>query len=421
MGKTMKIEKILIVEDNKALSKLIAKKISKNTDFEIDVAHSLQEAKVLLGQRNKYFLALLDLNLPDAPDGEVVDYIISKNIPSIVLTANADAKARAEILKKDVIDYVYKGNMDDVNYIFTLIKRLSKNREYKILIVDDSIVMRNEIKTTLSTQMFKVYTAAHGEEALVYLKDHPDIKLVLTDYNMPVIDGFELIKQVRENYSKVELSIIGLSTNSDEMISSRFLKMGANDFINIPFTKEELVCRVNNSIESLEYIEIISAMVNTDLLTGASNKKSFLNEVNTYVEESKHSGKSFAVAMIDIDKLKVINDAYGQDVGDIAIKELVNIIKHSIKGSDLIGRFSGGEFCVLLKDIDKNSAVELFVRLRLKVAKNILSIGNNEITYTVSAGVVFDCEEGVSEMVNQADMALYNAKNNGRNRIEIAE
>jgi len=417
----MAIEKILIVEDNKALSKLIAKKISQNTNFEVDVAHSLKEAQVLIGKGSRYFLALLDLNLPDAPDGEVVDYILSKLIPSIVLTANVDIKTRENILKKDVIDYVYKGNMDDVNYIFTLIQRLSKNREYKVMVVDDSITMRNEIKRMLSAQMYKVFSAAHGEEALVYLKDNPDIKLILTDYNMPVIDGFEFTKQVREEYSKVELSIIGITANTDEMISSKFLKIGANDFINKPFTKEELICRVNNSIESLEYIETISDMASTDFLTGARNRKSFFKELNTYMDDCKDSGERFAVAILDIDHFKNLNDTFGHDAGDVAIKELVRLIQESIKGSDVIARFGGGEFCVLLKDIDKNSAVELFVRLRLKVAKNLIIINDKEIRYTVSMGITFNCDEGITEMINQADMALYNAKNSGRNRVEISE
>ena len=415
-----KMEKILIVEDNKALSKLIAKKIAQNIDFEVDVAHSLKEAQNLIGSGNEYFITLLDLNLPDAPNGEVVDYILSKKIPSIVLTANVDKKTRDEILKKDVIDYVYKGNMDDVNYIFQLIERLSKNRNYKVMIVDDSIVMRNEIKRLLKLQMYKVFSAAHGEEALVYMKDNPDIKLVLTDYNMPVIDGFELTKTLREEYSKMQMSIIGITENTDEMISSKFLKIGANDFINKPFTKEELVCRVNNAIESLEFIETISDMANTDFLTGARNRRSFYKEINEYMEECRISEEEFAVAMIDIDNFKNINDTYGHDVGDIAIKELVRLITESIKGTDIVSRFGGEEFCVLLKNIEKSAAVELFVRLRLKIGKNIININQNKIQYTVSTGITFNCDEGIEEMLNQADMALYNAKDNGRNRVELA-
>jgi len=414
------MERILIVEDNKALSKLIAKKIAQNIDFEVDVAHSLKEAQAMVASENEYFIALLDLNLPDAPDGEVVDFMLSKKIPSIVLTANVDKKTREEMLKKDVIDYVYKGNMDDVNYIFQLIERLSKNREYKVMVVDDSITMRNEIKRILSLQMYKVFGAAHGEEALVYIKDNPDIKLVLTNYNMPVIDGFELTKTLRQEYSKMQMSIIAITASDDAMISSKFLKIGANDFINKPFTKEEIVCRVNNAIELLEYIETISDMANRDFLTGAQNRRSFFRDIESYMKECESSGEEFALAVIDIDKFKDINDTYGHDVGDVALKELVRLVTESIKGSDIVARFGGEEFCVLLKDIDKSSAVELLVRLRLKIAQNVLSIKGNEIRYTVSMGVSFCCEDGVEEMINQADTALYNAKNSGRNRVELA-
>ena len=417
----MEIEKILVVEDNKALSKLIGKKITQNSEFDVDRAHSLKEAQAFIAKNKNYFLALLDLNLPDAPDGEVVDYALSKKIPSIVLTANVDEKTRKKILAKDVIDYVFKGNMDDVNYIFTLINRLSKNKKYKVMIVEDSMTMRNEVKRMLSAQMYQVFVAAHGEEALVFLEANPDMKLVLTDYYMPVIDGFELTKQIREKYSKVEMSVIGITAGTDEMISSKFLKIGANDFINKPFTKEELVCRVNNSIESLEYIETISDMANIDFLTGARNRRSFFKEIEEYMQICQQNGEQFAVAMLDIDHFKKVNDAYGHDAGDIAIKELVRIVKENIKGSDIVARFGGEEFCILLKDIDKNSAVELFVRLRLKIANNVIVFNKKEIKYTVSTGITFNCDEGIEEMINQADMALYNAKNSGRNRVEISQ
>ena len=127
-------------------------KLAKKFGFEVDIAGTLQEAKVFVQNNNEYFIALLDLNLPDAPDGEIVDYIASKGIPSIVLTSNMNKQTRDEILKKDVIDYVYKVNMDDVYHILNLIERLLKNREYKVMIVDDSIVTRNEVKRIIVSE-----------------------------------------------------------------------------------------------------------------------------------------------------------------------------------------------------------------------------------------------------------------------------
>jgi diguanylate cyclase (GGDEF)-like protein len=324
-------------------------------------------------------------------------------------------------MSQDVIDYVFKGNMDDVNYIFGLIERLSKNRQYKVMVVDDSIVTRNEVKKILQEQMFQVFAAAHGEEALSYLSEHKDIRLILTDYHMPVIDGFELSKKVREIYSKTDLSIIAMTAVSEELISSRFLKIGANDFINKPFTKEELVCRVNNSIETLEYIEAISDMANTDFLTGVSNRRYFFKFVENFLQEVDPHKNPFAIAMLDIDDFKKINDTYGHDVGDIVIKKLAQILKENTKGSDLIARFGGEEFCLFLKDVSKEQAVEFFVKLRAKIAQSILDIDTKKIHFTVSIGVAFSDEENFEEMLNQADMALYGAKKNGKNRVEIAE
>ena len=195
-------EKILIVEDNKALSKLIVKKMETSLNFDVVAAYTYKEALCLLEENDDYFAALLDLNLPDAPDGEVVDMVLGYKIPSIVLTGSMDKEIREQILKKEVIDYVYKGNIDDVNYIFALIERLHKNQGTKVLVVDDSIAQRSQIKELLKLQMFTVLVAAHGEEALVFLENNPDIKLVLTDFNMPVIDGLELTKAIRKQKNK---------------------------------------------------------------------------------------------------------------------------------------------------------------------------------------------------------------------------
>ena len=118
------MEKILIVEDSKSLSKLIASRIVKKFGFEVDIAGTLQEAKVFVQNNNEYFIALLDLNLPDAPDGEIVDYIASKGIPSIVLTSNMNKQTRDEILKKDV-DKIIRQQKDDLNMLKKWVSMLS--------------------------------------------------------------------------------------------------------------------------------------------------------------------------------------------------------------------------------------------------------------------------------------------------------
>lgn len=251
------MDRILIVEDNKTLANLIAKKLKLKLDIEVDVAYSLAEAKLFL-HKYTYFVTLLDLNLPDAPNGEIVDYVIEKKNKVIVLSGNIDKEFRKQILQKNIIDYVNKSGAEDVNYIIQTIKRLQKNKQHKILVVDDSMIFRKQMQNMLQNMFFKVITVAHGEEAMGMLNMYDDISLVLTDFNMPVMNGLELTAEIRKIKDKRLLSIIAMSSDNDEETIAMFLKHGANDYIKKPFSKEEFSCRVNNSVEALENIQIIS-------------------------------------------------------------------------------------------------------------------------------------------------------------------
>lgn len=418
------MEKILIVDDNKSLSKLIAKRMVKNIDMEVDIAHDFGSAASLIEQnKGNYFLALLDLNLPDAPNGEIVDYAISKGLPVIVLTGSIDEQTRSTFSKKNIIDYVYKGNVDDVNFIFTMVERLSKNRQYKVMIVEDSMTVRNELKRMLQNLQFQVFAAAHGEEALSYYADHPDMKLVLTDYNMPVKNGLEVLKELRENADKNMLGIIAMTSPNDTIGAATFLKSGANDFLAKPFGKEELTLRVNNTIESMENIEKIANFANRDFLTGAYNRRYFYENMSDYLAHIDDSDENFALAMFDIDHFKKINDTYGHDIGDKVIQALASNLAHATKGSDVVARFGGEEFCVVLKNIAKHDAIKFFVELRARIAASEVRLKDGtSVKYSVSIGVAFrGCDDNIEEIIGLADDALYRAKESGRNRVEIAE
>lgn len=417
------MERILVVDDNKALAKLIVMQMEKTIDeMAIDVAYSFAEAQMLINEHDKdYFMTILDLNLPDAPNGEIVDYALSKGLSAIVLTGSIDDETREKFINKDIVDYVYKGNMDDINYIFQMINRLSKNRQYKVLVVEDSLPFRNMIKKILTSLQFKVLAAAHGEEAMSYFADNPDINLIITDYRMPVKDGLEVLKEVRKEKDKNSLGVIVMTSPSEKTDASIFLKNGASDFIAKPFSKEELICRVNNTIEAMENINKIANFANRDFLTGVYNRRFFYSDVEEYVQVAEETNEPYAFAMIDVDYFKKINDTYGHDGGDKVLKSIAKILNDNTKGSDIVARFGGEEFCVVLKKISKEEAVKFFVNLRAKVAENEVVIKKQKIRVTISIGVSFGnghCE--IDDMLEACDSALYTAKENGRNRVEIA-
>ena len=411
------MDRLLLVDDNKTLAKLIAKKITSELGVQVDVAYNLAEAKLFL-HRYKYLLTLLDVNLPDAPDGEVIDYTISKGQKVIVLSGNDNREFRHKMLEKNIIDYVNKQGKETIQYLIYLIKRIQKNQNHKILVVDDVAMFRKKMEHILTNLNYKVITVAHGEEALGMLETHPDVSLAIVDYVMPVMNGLDLTMKIREKVDKNSLQIIALSSSEDDDIIAKFLKSGANDYITKPFSKEEFSCRINNSIEALENIQLITNHANRDFLTGLYNRRYFFENTNTYFNEAVAISEPFAIAMVDIDHFKNVNDTYGHDAGDKAIVNLSEILRAGVDRNDLVARFGGEEFCIVLKNISGNNALEVMERIRNNV-KNSVTITDKgeEITFTISIGIALNHEETLEDTINEADMLLYNAKQNGRDQV----
>jgi len=414
-------KRILIVEDNKTLANLMAKQISTALDIEVDLAYRLSEAKLFL-QRYSYLVVLSDLNLPDAPDGEIVDYALARQEKVIVLTANIDKNFRKSMMKKNIIDYVKKSGVQDIKYIISMLKRLEANEKHTVLIVDDSMTMRSQLKNLLENLMFKVITVAHGEEALMMLHSNPAISLVLTDYNMPVMDGMELTLKIREEFDKNALSIIALSSSEDEEIVAQFLKNGANDYIKKPFSKEEFYCRINNTIEALENLQKILNNANRDFLTGLYNRRYFFDHITNLESNAKESFEDLYLAMIDIDNFKSINDTYGHDDGDKAIVGLSEILRSNTHQEDLVARFGGEEFCIAYLSQDDNIAIEILERIRKNVENfRFQTQSGLEVGFTVSIGLTKHADEAeINDTINESDLNLYKAKENGKNQIIFA-
>ncbi len=288
------------------------------------------------------------------------------------------------------------------------------------MIVDDSKVYRSVLTNILEKIKLKVLQATNGQEALNMIEDSSNnISLVLTDFEMPLMDGLELTFKIREKYNKDQLGIIALSSADEQSVISSFLKFGANDFINKPFAENEIIVRVNSNLELLELFETISDMANKDFLTGAYNRRYFFDSGESIYSKNKRKNTPMAVAMIDIDKFKNIKDTYGHDIGDIAIQEIKKILDENLRDSDLMARFGGEEFCILLENITLQDMKILFEKIREKFEKNIIDANEVKISYTVSTGIYFGLSDSLEEMIRLSDEALYTAKENGRNRVEI--
>jgi PAS domain S-box-containing protein len=249
------MEKILVVEDDKVFAKIVSNKL-KQIRFSPFVAPSLKDAQILTTE-HQFFAALLDLNLPDAPDGEIVDFILGKKIPSVVLTGTYDDDIRIAMNQKSIIDYVLKTREEGIDYAIHLIKRIFYYQNTKALVVEDSASQRLFIRKLLDALLFQTFEAENGVQALEIMKKNPDIKLVLTDFYMPEMDGFELTLQLRKQHKEDSLVIVALTAHDSKDTASKFLKFGASDYLVKPFTKEELNYRINKKMDILEMIQEI--------------------------------------------------------------------------------------------------------------------------------------------------------------------
>lgn len=416
------MKKVLIVEDSKTVITLIKNELKGCSLAEIVYANSYKEAmRKIRENRDGFHAAILDLNLPDAPNGEVVSLATSHNIPTIVLTGTINENLKELILKKDVVDFILKNDTHSIKLAVNAMARILKNYDTTIMIVDDSKLYRETLKNSLKLINLNTIEVKDGQEALDYFeknREH-DISLVITDYEMPNVNGQELTYKLREKYKKDQLGIIAISSAEEEDITSQFLKYGANDFINKPFTHNEIVTRVNSNLELLDLFSQIRDMANKDFLTGAYNRRYFFDSGSSIFKKSKRKDTPLVVAMIDIDKFKNINDTYGHDVGDVAIQEIKRILDKELRASDLMARFGGEEFCILLEDITLEETQKLFEKIRISFEKNIIDIDGLTISYTVSTGIYYGLADTLDEMVKLSDEALYSSKESGRNRVTI--
>lgn len=417
------MKKILIVDDSTmTLSVLKKSLLERLDDIEILTAQNYKDGlKYILKYGNKIAIAIIDLHLPDSKDGAMLDIIESNCIKSIVLSGVLDDKSRRLIFSKDyVIDCIAKDGKKSIKSVVTSVNREFKNKDKEILVVDDSKTQLNSVEKILKKMNLKVTTARNGKEALDIINNsEKSFSLVLTDYHMPIIDGMELTFRLREEFGKDELGIIVLSSNNSPEIATEFLKIGANDYINKPYSETEVITRVNSNLDLVDLFKETKDMANKDFLTGLYNRRFFFESGNVILEKAKRENRNLTLAMFDIDKFKKINDTYGHEVGDIAICEVRKIVDKYLRSSDLVARFGGEEFCILIDNITFDDSKKLLEKIRLAFEENILKINGLELKFTVSIGAFYGINSNLEEMIKVADDGLYKCKNSGRNSVYI--
>ncbi len=225
---------------------------------------------------------------------------------------------------------------------------------YWIVVVDDEVISLTNAKTILSDQNMRVSCLRSGRDLLKFMETHtPD--LILLDILMPDMDGFEAYRELRkmeELVGRKRTPVIFLSGAEDSETERRGLKEGASDFIRKPFNKEVLIRRIDNAITNAKTIESLTEEATTDGLTGLLNKASGTERISKLCDE-----RAGTLMLFDLDNFKLVNDLYGHDMGDRVLESFADIVRHNVRGEDVVARIGGDEFMAFFCDMQKEEAV----------------------------------------------------------------
>jgi len=401
-------KKLLIIEDNKSISSVI-KHLGDSLGYQATIAESFTQVKTLLAQKHDFFVATVDINLPDAPNGEVIPFVLEQNMPSIIMTGRMDEKTHRNVLNLPIIDYIIKENAQTYHYLLRILSAQLTNDQIGILLVDHSLSSRNQLANLLKRRNFSVYSANNATEALVYINKYPDIKMVITEQDMPVVNGIQLVQKIRKKYSANELIIIGISDANNTFQAERFIKNGADDFLKRPFSSEEFYCRIMQNIERLSYIEEIEKLANTDYLTGLFNRRYFIEQTKVALKKNYEKETAQALFFIHIDNFKTINEKHGHKAGNAVLIEMAKSLQHHFS-QDIIAHISGSEFSVFLNKETLQIMRSALQNFHKDMIAKALIINELVITIKLSMGVQLASQDiSLHLLLKGADTALIEA------------
>ena len=302
---------------------------------------------------------------------------------------------------------------------------------YSVLIIDDSDQIRKEIRSSLeASHLFKVvHEAREGLRGFKLLMEH-EIDLVLCDLLMPGCDGFKFLLMKHKRVKYKDIPVILLTGQEDLKNKVRGLELGASDYLVKPIDPRELLARVKVQLKIKDLqdeLKIKNARLAelsvTDGLTKIYNRRYLHEKLDHEFNRCSRYNLPLAYVMFDLDFFKEVNDKYGHIAGDFILVEVAAILERNSRKLDLVARFGGEEFAMLLPNTEKEGAIKLADRVREEIQNNRFNFENNEINVTVSAGIVLYPHDGVEsteQLIKKADDALFAAKQAGRNQIKIA-
>ncbi len=450
---------VLVVDDVEANVKLLEAKLFSEYYLVLTANSGLQALNILTS--HKVDVVLLDVMMPEM-DGFEVCRNIKKNpetthIPVVMVTALSDVENRIKGLESGADEFLSKP-IDDTA-LFARVKSLSRmksvidelklrnktNEELgggrifefgennfsnsQILIIDDDVVQARNVKTYISELTKQIHVVSRPAE-LINPSDNNIPDLVIISAQLDDEDPLRIVAMLKSKDQFKNAAFMTLTEEENIPMVMRGMELGVNDYFIYPVEKSELIARVKTQLRRKKYqddlrneFEETVDLSIKDGLTGVFNRRYFDSHLSQIMHKSKESKSPFCLTIIDMDHFKKVNDRYGHQSGDEVIKAVINLLKKSFRVTDLISRYGGEEFTVILRDADIEEGKIIADRAREQVAnlKCYIPATQDPIKQTISIGIAqYDINENVQEFIERVDKALYEAKQTGRNKVVVA-
>jgi two-component system cell cycle response regulator len=267
---------------------------------------------------------------------------------------------------------------------------------------------------------YQVTLARDGAEALTALRD-ASFDLALVDLQLPIVDGLTVVRTAVARADHKMPAFLFLSGQTDPKVKAEALALGEVDYMAKPFNADELVAKMARMLASAARESRLRTDAMTDALTGLANFRYFTHTLDREIERSRRYGLPLSLVVLDLDHLKVINDRYGEAVGDDAIRLVARAISKTVRSCELVARQGGDEFAVILSNTGASAARKLAIRLHESVGAQTV-LGEK---LSASIGLVSWEHRGGAErqiqspaILKASEEALDRAKRAGRDRIE---
>jgi diguanylate cyclase (GGDEF)-like protein len=306
----------------------------------------------------------------------------------------------------------------------------------RVLIAEDDLISRRMLEASLRKWGYEVIAAEDGAEAWRVLQQEDSPRLAVLDWMMPELEGIQVCERVRQRTGHPYTYMLLLTARAQKRDLLKGLQAGADDYLAKPFDASELRARllVGERILKLQddliaARDALSFQATHDSLTNLNNRAAILEALSRELKRSRREGTSVGVILADIDHFKIVNDTRGHLIGDAVLQEVARRMSAAVRAYDLIGRYGGEEFLVLVSAADALAALSQAERIRATIEAQPVKTSSGPVSVTLSLGVAAgggemhsDSKAGLESQIllAAADEALYRAKSGGRNRVEIA-